>query len=216
MIRLSLLAILLQLLSPGAFAQKKDDINYSQAFQLDSTEFFIIPRVVDNDDQQDYGKGKGYFMWGNYRDVIFYNSKTNQSKKVFGDQLALIQPFFKTRNAYYYGSDDDKLDKSDNILPEHIIYLARTENYNKDNALDSDDPLYLYISSRNGENLKQITPQAMHVLSWTVSKDNKMILLRIMSDKNGNKKFGNGDDESYYRIDLDVDISKIKCYQISL
>lgn len=216
MTRLSFVAIFLLLISVATFAQKKEDINYSKAFQLDSTEFFIIPQVVDNDDHQDYGKGKGYFLWGNYRHINFYNSKTNQSTKVFGDQLALIQPFFASRNSYYYNTENQKEEKPENILPGHIVYLARTENFNRDNALDSDDPLYLYISSRNGENLKQITPQGMHVISWTASKDNKMLLVRIMSDKNGNKKFGNGDDEAYYRIDLDEDISKIKCYPISL
>ena len=43
-----------------------------------------------------------------------------------------------------------------------------------------------------------------------------MIVVKVQNDKNGNKKFGNGDDELYYRIDLDDDISKVKCYQIDL
>ncbi len=43
-----------------------------------------------------------------------------------------------------------------------------------------------------------------------------MILVKVQNDKNGNKKFGNGDDELYYRIDLDADISKIQCYQVNM
>ncbi|HEU4859043.1 MAG TPA: hypothetical protein VFT15_04370, partial [Chitinophagaceae bacterium] len=75
---------------------------------------------------------------------------------------------------------------------------------------------YLYVSTKTGDNLKQITPKGFYVLSWTLSKDKKMILVKGKNDKNNNKKFGNGDDELYYRIDLDDDISKIQCYQINM
>ncbi len=43
-----------------------------------------------------------------------------------------------------------------------------------------------------------------------------MILVKGQNDKNGNKKFGNGDDQLIYRIDLNDDISKIQCYQIGI
>jgi hypothetical protein len=76
--------------------------------------------------------------------------------------------------------------------------------------------LYLYISTRTGDDLRQITPKGLNVLSWTLSKDKKMILVKVQNDKNRNKKFGNGDDQLYYRIDLDDDISKIQCYQINM
>ncbi|MBX3255197.1 MAG: hypothetical protein KF862_13745 [Chitinophagaceae bacterium] len=197
------------------FGQKpgKDEVNFSDPFQIDSSEYFLIPALIDNDDQQTYGKGKGYLPWGNYSDMIFYNAQTNQSKKLFNGQLALIAPFYSGR--YYYGHDREK-DVPANILPRHIVYLARTDNFNGDKALDTDDPVYLYISTRTGDNLQQITPKGFNVVSWTVSKDRKMILVKGQNDKNGNKKFGNGDDELYYRIDLDDDISKIQCYQINL
>src|SRR5688572_14349554 len=85
-----------------SFGQKdKTQENYSDPFQIDSSVYFIIPRLVDSDNEAQYGKGKGFLPWGNYRDIIFYNSKTNQSKKLFGDQLALIQPFFSRKYSYY-------------------------------------------------------------------------------------------------------------------
>jgi len=56
----------------------------------------------------------------------------------------------------------------------------------------------------------------LNVVSWTLSKDKKMILVKVQNDKDGNKKFGNGDDELYYRIDLYPDISKIECYQVEM
>jgi hypothetical protein len=199
----------------STFGQKygKDEVNFSDPFQIDSSEYFLIPKLIDNDNQQAYGKGKGYLPWGNYSEINFYNSKTKQNKKLFNGQLALIAPFYSRR--FYYDYDKEK-DIPANILSKHIVYLVRTDNFSGDNALDTEDPVYLYISTKTGDNLKQITPKGFNVVSWTLSKDKKIILVKGQNDKNGNKKFGNGDDELYYRIDLDDDISKIQCYQINL
>lgn len=205
--------LLIVFISSTLFAQKKEEINFSDPFQIDSSEYYLIPELVDNDNKDVYGKGVGYLSWGDYIDVYFYNSATKQTKKLFDRQLALIQSFSK-RNYYYDKGRETEIPA--NILPKHIVYLARTENFNGDNALDNQDPVYLYVSTKTGDNLKQITPKGFYVLSWTISKDKKMILVKGKNDKNNNKKFGNGDDELYYRIDLDDDISKIQCYQINM
>jgi hypothetical protein len=206
----SLLAILS--IYHSAFSQKKEEINFSDPLQIDSSEYYLIPMLVDNDDLPVYGKGRGYLPWGDYKNIYFYNSKTGTSKKLFDGQRTLILSF----NRHYYF---EKLQVSEipaNILSGQIVYLARTEDFNNDKALDSDDPLYLFISTKTGENLKQITPKGLHVISWTVSKDKKMILVKAQNDKNNNKKFGQGDDQLFFRIDLDNDVSKINCYPIEI
>ena len=38
-------------------AQKKEDINFSDPFQIDSSEYYLIPELVDNDNKDVYGKG---------------------------------------------------------------------------------------------------------------------------------------------------------------
>jgi hypothetical protein len=38
----------------------------------------------------------------------------------------------------------------------------------------------------------------------------------LQIDKNGNRKFGEGDDDVYYRIDLKDDISQIEARQVKL
>ena len=205
--------ILIAFFSTTSFAQKKDEINFSDPYQIDSSEYFLIPRLVDNDNQEAYGKGKGYLPWGNYSEIFFYNASTRQTKPLFEGQLALIQPFTAPRYNYL---NRNETDTPRNILPDHIVFLARTDNFNKDNGLDTEDPQYLFISSKTGNNLKQVTPKGLNVVSWTLSKDKKMILVKVQNDKNGNKKFGKGDDELYYRIDLDADISKIQCYQVNM
>ncbi len=192
--------------------QKKEEINFSDPMQVDSSEFYLIPMLVDNDDLPVYGKGKGYLPWGDYKNIYFYNSKTGTTKKLFEGPLALILSF----NKRFYFEKPLIPEIPGNILPGQIVYLARTEDFNKDKALDSDDPVYLFISTKSGENLKQITPAGVNVNSWTISKDKKMILVKAQNDKNNNKKFGQGDDQLFFRIDLDDDVSKIKCYPIDI
>ena len=150
--------LLIAFFSTTVFAQKKDETNFSDPFQIDSSEYFLIPRLVDNDNQDAYGKGKGYLPWGNYSEIFFYNTSSKQTKKLFDGQLALIQPF--TAQRYNYLSRNET-DTPRNILPEHIVYIARTDNFNKDNGLDTEDPQYLFISSKTGNNLRQVTPKGI-------------------------------------------------------
>lgn len=197
-----------------ASAQKKEEINFSDAFQLDSSEYFLIPRLLDDSNKDPFDKGKGYVLWGHYTDILFYNTKTNQTKKLFEGKPSLISPFLQKRSSYYY--QETGPDLANNILPALIIYSIITDDFNGDKVLDSEDPSYLFVSTKTGEDLTQITPKGFDVVSWTVSKDKKIILVKGRIDKNKNKKFGNGDDQLYYRVDLNNDISKIKCYQVNL
>lgn len=192
-------------------AQKKIETVYSDPMQLDSSEWFMIPVFIDREEESEgLSKVAG---WGDYRDIIFYNQRTKETKKLFGDKLAIVEAF---RTARYSYNNGEPAQPSKNTLPNHLVFLARTDNYNEDRVIGYEDPVYLYTCSRSGDNLKQVTPAGVHVLSWTVSKDNKMILVKALNDKSGNKKFGKGDEQVYYRIDLDDDVSKIQCYPVAL
>jgi hypothetical protein len=57
-------------------------VNFSDPFQIDSSEYYLIPELVDNDNKDAYGKGVGYLSWGDYIDIYFYNSTTKQTKKL--------------------------------------------------------------------------------------------------------------------------------------
>jgi len=188
----------------------KDEVNFADPLQIDSSQYFLIPKVVDEDDKAAYGNGKVIFPWSHYSEMYLYNAETRTSKKMFDGQRALIVPF---RSLW---PKERTTEPPQNFLDKHIVYLVRTENYNKDNGLDFDDPVYLYISTKSGDGLRQITPKGMNVVCWTPSRDRKFILVRLQVDKNGNKKFGNGDDELYYRIDLLNDVAQIKCYPLEL
>jgi hypothetical protein len=197
-----------------AWGQKDKTIEprFAGPIQVDSSQYYLIPRLLDAQNSVAYGNGKGYLPWGHYADILFYNAATNQSKKLFDGQLALIQPFDEGQRSY----NDDRTAVPANLLPNHIVYLARTDNFNGDNGLDGGDPLYLYLSTKTGEQLTQITPKGLNVVSWTLSKDKKMILVKMNKGNTGNKKADSDDGQLFYRIDLHTDISKVRCYPIAL
>ena len=70
-----LLLTSLSVFTISSFSQKKEEINFSDPFQIDSSEYFIIPRMIDNENNHLYGKGKGYLPWGNYNELIFIMHK---------------------------------------------------------------------------------------------------------------------------------------------
>lgn len=207
------IALAFAVLSGHLQAQKKEEVNFSDAFQVDSSSWFIIPRMISDENQASYGKGKGFLPYSCYNELFFYDAAANQSKKLF-NRLVIISPFFQRQYGYY--GEEKRSEPAPNLLPQHIVVLARVDDYNGDHALDSEDPIYLFLTDKKGGQLRQVTPAGMQVVSWIVSADKKMLLVKLMNDKSGNRKFGNGDDQLYYRVDLDPDISKVKCYPVEL
>jgi hypothetical protein len=206
--------VLFYVMAISVRGQKRLELIYADPIQIDSSGWFMMPREVDEDGSRKEVYGKGYIPHGTYSDIAFYNVETNETKWLFGDQRALIIPF--TLRTTYYGYFREQEKATTQCLPTCIIYLARTEDFDKDHSLDVRDPLYLFASTRNGDSLTRISPEGIHILSITVSADKKYLLLRALKDSTGNKKFGKGDDQLYYRVDLAENISQIKCYAIAL
>lgn len=193
-------------------AQKTGGISLADAIQVDSSNYFIIPHQVETKDKEDYGKGKGYFLWGAYSNITFFNTATNQSKNLFQDKKVLISAFREPYSYYKIPA----VEKIPNFFPKHIVYLVRSHDFNKDGALDSEDPVYLYVSDKTGNGLRQVTPDGYNVISYTASKDGGTILVKTQKDSDGNKKFRPGDDDIYFKIEMNDDTAKIKCLEINL
>jgi hypothetical protein len=96
-----------------------------------------------------------------------------------------------------------------------LLFLAKTNDQNRDGILDPNDPLYLFLATKTGDSLTRISPPDYNVITWSLSKDNKTILLKLVKDTNGNNKY-NDEREVFYQIDLNGALSKVKCYLINL
>ena len=45
------------------FAQKKEEITFADAYQIDSSKYFLIPKLLDDSNKDHYEKGKGNVLW---------------------------------------------------------------------------------------------------------------------------------------------------------
>lgn len=202
-------------------AKNSNGINYAPPVQIDSSDYFIIGSLLnktnkpkynfDNKNQFDGYDGQIKF-WTN---VLIHSTKEKKIKKMFPSDLVAVYPMQNTmlyvRFDYGYYEPNKMLS---GMSADHLIYLVRTDEYNKDGIIDEDDPVYLYVSTKTGEALKQITPVGMSVTNWKMARDGKTIIATIQNDKNNDKKFDD-EDETIYQIDLNEDISKIKCSPVS-
>lgn len=207
-----------------SFGQVKSSngINYAQPLQIDSSDYFIFGSLVNKTNKLKYNfsvknqfenyDGQNTF-WTN---VFIHSLKGKKIKKIFPNDLVAVYPIQNTMLyiKFDYGYSDPRKMYS-GMSTDNIIYLVRTDEYNKDGVIDDDDPLYLFVSTKTGENLRQITPIGMNVTSWRIARDGKTIILTIQNDKNGDKKFTD-EDESIYQIDLNEDIQKIKISPINI
>lgn len=91
------------------------------------------------------------------------------------------------------------------ILTTGILYLATLSDYNQDKILDGRDPTYLFLSSTDGRNFRQISPRNETILYHHIIPDKDAILIKTRKDSNQDKKFNHQDTIGIYTIRLKED-----------
>jgi hypothetical protein len=200
-----------------SFAQLRstDAVAYSQPMQVDSSDYFIIATLIDKTNKAKYSFSQSgiYRTMGSWTNILFYNSKTNKTKKLFSTAPIIVGGITNNYGAFPSGSMGNNM--LSGIIDNNILFMVKHDEYNNDGLIDEDDPVSIFISTKSGEGLRQITPKDMHVISWQTSRDRKTIIAKMQKDKNGDKKFTD-EDEIIYQIDMNDDISKIKFYPINI
>jgi hypothetical protein len=217
-------AVVILLINCYSFGQVKNSngINYSQPLQVDSSDYFIIGSLANKTNKLKYNfaprnQFEGYDGQDAYWTNVFIHSlKDKKLKKLFPNDLVAVYPVQNTMLyiKFDYGYSDPRRMYS-GMSSNYIIYLAKTDEYNNDGIIDDDDPVYIYISTKTGENFKRITPRGMNVTRWKMARDGKSIIATIQIDSNNDKKFSD-EDEIIYQIDLNDDISKINISTVSM
>lgn len=161
----------------------------------DSSSTFIIPTVYN----------AGLFtsnklaMWGDfYSNVIFYNFKTDSSKKLFEKDTYIIS-LNKVNYSYY---SDRKPSKS--LTDNFVFYRVMNVDRNKNDRIDSEDPAILYVTDTHGNNLKSLTSENENVVSFDIYEKQNIALVKIQRDSNNDGNF-NSKDTDFYFIKLDLD-----------
>lgn len=193
--------LLLLTIALSATAQKNDTQPrfFGEAvLTSDSSATVLIP-VRYNPEHSSYLKTG---PWNDhYANVIFYNIKTDTYKKLFAADT-YVESFVRDHD-YYNRSGNSQKNKLENVSSRWIFYFVKDKDTNKNGKLENDDPSVLYVSDREGNNLKALTTEAENAVSIEIFDKQGFALLKMQRDTDNNKRFENKDKDFYYvRINL--------------
>ncbi len=194
--RKTLLGFILVLIVISGFGQSSSKgLNYfAEPIMTDSLSTVMIPVKIDVTILNSSKIGFGEY----YSNVIFYDFKTDSSKRLFKDDT-FIRGFQKEYD-YYNRSKTDKLDY---VSSKWIFYFVKSKDYSKNGKIDSDDPYILYVSDKKGNGLRPITSDYENAISIDIYDKHGFALIKMQRDLDKDYDF-ESDDKDYYYIRLDL------------
>lgn len=156
--------------------------------EIDSSEnvMYPLPHITEEkeDDSGSYsssGDARSVTFWN----IAFYNTNTRKYHLLDNNKRMIINSYNTdyTKSAYSSQSGHAPYDKSGAVQQgSFIFYTIISEDQNKDGKLDDKDPDYLYISDKEGNNFRQISPRGTNVENWEMIKKTGMILMETRRD----------------------------------
>jgi hypothetical protein len=169
--------------------------DFGKLIITDSASTIIIPTVYDVPlfTSNKLASGGNY-----YSNIIFYNFKTDSSKKLFTNDVYIVS--FNKSDYYPYNPNKKP---ENNISSNYIFYSVMNFDRNKNNKIDSDDPTILYVSGTHGENIKPLTSQDENVVDFQIYEKQNIAMIKVQRDLNGDGDF-TFKDTDYYYVKLDL------------
>lgn len=162
--------------------------------EIDSSGILMFPLSM-GESERDGGSLSYKSMPGNsFWNIIFLNCKTNEYH-LLSDRKMLI------RNYDFKYSSNNNVDIAQ--TSRHIFYSITSEDFNKDKKLTYDDPNYLFVSDKEGNNFRQISPANYDLQNWQFIKSVNKVLLTVKKDSDKNNKFDEKDEVTTFEVEID-------------
>lgn len=164
--------------------------------EIDSSGVLIYPLMTK--ESQYEGRKASYkeMPYNEYWNLIFYDSKTKDIHLLTNQKMIILDYNYK-------GNYEDE--KEFFFSTKYIFYTIRVDDFNKDKLLTEQDPKYLFISDKFGNNLKQISPKNYNLNSWRYVKSSNKVIMTVEMDSDGNSVFDRTDEITSFEIDLERD-----------
>jgi hypothetical protein len=159
----------------------------------DTTSTLIIPVMYN---LKLFSSNKLGILNNYYANIIFYNFITDSSKKLF-DKNTYIENFVIYNN-YYERKPINK-----NITSHCIFYKVYNVDFDKNGRIDLNDPAILYVSDKEGKNLKALTTPNENVVSVDIFDKQDFALIKMQRDADNDHDFEIGD-RDYYLVKVDL------------
>jgi len=162
--------------------------------EIDSSGIIMFPLSMGETSRDGGSISYKEIPYSSYWNIIFYNSNNSQYH-LLSDRKMLISSF----DIKY--SSGDIVDIA--FSKRNIFYKVTVDDYNQDKKLTSDDPEYLFVSDKEGNNFRQISPKDYSLKSWQFIKSTNKIIMAVTKDSDKNRKFGDKDEVTTFQIDIE-------------
>lgn len=171
--------------------RKKVTQYFDEPMVMDSSSTLFIPIRYDvsffsSDRLTSYGDY--------YANIIVYDYKTDQYRPLF-PTVTYIESL--TPGHSYKSSSI-----SQHTSTDWVFYRVKSTDYNGNGKIDINDPFVLFVSTRTGTNLKQLTHEREHVASISYFEKLGFLFVKIVRDSNSDRNFKPDDTSYYMKIDL--------------
>ena len=197
--RMKFLILVFGLISLNLFGQKNEKLSgfFGDPIIADSTSTIMIPLRYN----ADVSSGNKLALWNDYyANIIFYDFKTDSTKKLF-TQDTFIEGFIGSYRSFGYSDNTRKGIMSD----KWIFYFVKNIDFDENGRIDRTDPSVLFLSDKKGNGLKAITPEFENAVSIDILNKQGIALIKMQRDLDNDKNFEYRDKDYYYvRLDLNT------------
>ncbi len=182
--------------SAAVLSDPKNNLNVqTNSFsEIDSSGVLMFPLSMGESERGGGSLSYKEMSSNSFWNIIFLNSKTNEYH-LLSERKMLI------RNYDIKYTSDDKIDIAQ--TNRHIFYSITSEDYNKDKVITDEDPKYLFVSDKEGNNFRQISPANYDLQNWEFIKSVNKVLLTLKKDSDKNKKFDEKDEVTTFEVEVD-------------
>lgn len=182
------------------------NIQTSSFSEIDSSGILMFSLSMGESEREGISSSYKEMPNDSYWNIIFHNTKTNEHH-LLSDKKMLI------RNTYFNYNSDENI----NVLnpKKHIFYSITSEDFNKDKRITFEDPEYLFVTDRQGNNFRQISPSNYNLESWQFVKVSNKIVMTLKKDSNKNLKFDRNDEVVTFEINLDSGVEAKEVFSVS-
>lgn len=176
-----------------------ENVETKTFFEIDTCGILMFPLTLSqaDADRDSYGSSRSE---GSYWNIIFYNSKTKEYHLLNESKKAVIWNYEIRHDEYNSSTSDVSFTPNIHLVDGFIFYRVTITDFNRDQKLNRDDPTYLFISDKEGNNFRQISPDNCDLLSYEYIKASHKLLMNVRADNNNNKKFEDIDETSTFEI----------------
>ncbi len=170
------------------------NIQTSRFSEIDTSGILIFPLTMGEAERDGSSMSYKEMPGGSYWNIIFLNSKTNAYHLLSNRKMLIKSYDFK------FGSSTHE-----NIAytSKYIFYEIVTDDYNNDKKLTDQDPEYLFISDKEGNGLRQISPANYNLINWRLLPSVNKVIMIVKKDSDKNGAFDSYDEVSTFEVDME-------------